>query len=443
MRTITLAPASQAKRRLMAGFIAVMAASFGSRAPAQAEAAPATNPGPSGKLAPAPQRSASWPSFRGAGSHGRTSDADPPITWNGKNGENGENVLWKTAIRRHGMSSPVVSGSRLFLTAADEEIRQVLCFDTNTGKLLWHHDVAGIPGLPAQELPEVLEETGYASPTAVTDGRHVAAVFGTGELVCVNHDGERIWARHLGVPKNHYGHASSLICHGDHVIVQLDQKDDAKVLAFDFTSGKPVWQVKRGELSWSSPILVDNGGRTELVLTNSENVTGYDPKTGKRLWTVECLAGEVASSAAYADGVVFVANDGATATAVDISNHDEGPKILWQWDDALPDAASLLATKDYVILPTSFGVVTCFEAKTGNVCWEHEFDVGFYSSPILVNDRVYIVDTAGTMQIFKMDRKFEQVGKAELGEKTYATPAFVGDRIYLRGLMHLFCVGKR
>jgi outer membrane protein assembly factor BamB len=155
---------------------------------------------------------------------------------------------------------------------------------------------------------------------------------------------------------------------------------------------------------------------------------------------VECLRGEVAASAAYADGVVFVASEGSTATASEVCHPDAQPRILWQWDKALPDAASLLANKDYLILPTSFGIVMCLDAKTGKVCWEHEFERGFNSSPILVNDRVYIMDTSGTMQIFKMDKKFEHMGKAEIGEGAYATPAFAGARVYLRGVTHLFCL---
>ena len=268
----------------------------------------------------------------------------------------------------------------------------------------------------------------------------MAAVFGTGELVCVNMKGERIWAKHLGVPKNPYGHASSLISHKDLLMVQYDQKADSKLLAFDLASGNPAWEVARGAISWSSPILIDNKGRMELILTNSKAVDSYDPETGKLLWHVECLAGEVAPSAAYADGVVFVANENATASAIDVSNHDGKPKILWQWDETLPDTASPLANENYLILTTGFGVVSCLDVKTGKVFWEHEFDEGFYSTPILVNDRVYIVDLKGKTQIFKMDNEFELLGVSKIAEAAYATPAFVGGRIYIRGVTHLFCI---
>ena len=382
-----------------------------------------------------------WAGFRGPGANGHAAHANPPLNWSAKEGRN---ILWKTRIPKHGMSSPVIWEDRLFLTGADDSTRQIYCYDTGTGKLLWQHDVYGIPGSPPDgKLPDVLDETGFAAPTATTNGRYVAAIFGTGELVCVNMRGQRVWAKHLGIPKNHYGHASSLISHRNMLFVQYDQTKHSQLLAFDLASGNPVWQVTRGDISWSSPILVDNKGRMEVILTNSKAVDSYDPRNGKLLWHVDCLDGEVASSAAYADGVVFVASEGATASAIDVGSHASGPKILWQWEETLPDAASPLATEDYLILPTAFGVISCLDGKTGRVFWEHEFDDGFYSSPISVNDRVYIIDLSGTMQIFRMDDKFELLGAATIGEDAYATPAFVGDRIYIRGLTHLFCIGQQ
>jgi len=380
----------------------------------------------------------SWPTFRGPGARGHAVHANPPLRWSG---ETGTNILWKTPVPTHGMSSPVVWGKRLFLTGADDSGRQIHCFDTDTGELRWRHEVSGVPGFPADsELPTVLDQTGFAAPTPTTNGRYVAAVFATGELVGLSMEGERLWARHLGVPENAYGHASSLISHEDRLFVQLDQEGDSKLLAFDLASGDPVWEVKRDAISWSSPILVDNGGRMELILTNSRAVDGYDPTTGSLLWRVECLEGEVGPSAASADGIVFVSGEGAAGSAIDIGHHGEEPKVLWQWDESLPDAASPLAKDGYLIVPTGFGVVTCLEMRTGKVLWEHDFGRGFWSSPVAVGDRVYLIDRAGAMQVFALGNTFELLAESKIGEGAYATPAFVGDRIYIRGLTHLFCI---
>lgn len=341
------------------------------------------------------------------------------------------------------MSSPVVWEKRVFLTGADDESRDVYCFNTENGKLLWKHAVSKLPDSPADdELPRVLDETGYAAPTMVTNGRLVAAIFATGELVCLNVKGERIWAKHLGVPNNHYGHASSLICDSELLFVQYDQKKTSKLLAFKMATGKPVWQADRDEMSWSSPVLIDNKGRTELILTDSKFVASYDPATGKRHWRVECFRGEVASSAAYTDGLLFAANEGAAAVAFNISDHRSNPKNVWQWDGDLPDAASPVASNGFLIVPTAFGIVTCLDANTGSVHWEYEFDQGFNSSPICVNDQTFITDLSGKTHIFKLGEKFELLGACDVGEPVYATPAFVSDRIFIRGISHLCCVLK-
>jgi outer membrane protein assembly factor BamB len=379
-----------------------------------------------------------WPGFRGPNSLGHAKHANPPLEWSASEGAN---ILWKTAIPKHGMSSPIVWKGRLFITSADEESRLIYCVDADSGKVLWQHEVTGVPEAPDDgKLPDALEETGYAAPTPTTNGQYVAAIFGTGELVCVNMEGKRVWVKHLGIPHNHYGHASSLLCHGNLVFVQYDQSRNAQLLAFDLASGRLAWQAKREAISWSSPILAENKGGTELILSNSKAVEGYDPVSGKSLWRVECLNGEVASSAAYANGTVFVANDGAVASAIDVASPNR--TTLWQWDGALPDAASPVANEQYLIMPTPFGVVTCLDVKTGKALWEHEFDQGFSSSPILVNDRVYLIDVAGRMQIFRMDDEFKLLGVADLGEPVYATPAFVDDRVYVRSLTHLFCIER-
>ncbi len=337
------------------------------------------------------------------------------------------------------MSSPIVWKERIFLTGADEDTRQLYCIDASSGKLLWQHEVDGVPGSPDHgKIPDVLDETGFAASTPTTNGQYVAAVFATGELVCVDLQGKRNWVKHLGIPQNHYGHASSLLCHANLLFVQYDQKRNSQLLAFELASGKLVWQAKREAMSWSSPILARNKGSMELILTNSRSVEGYDPKSGQHLWRVACLDGEIASSAAYANGTVFVANEGAPASAIDISSPER--RTLWQWDEDLPDSASPVANDKYLIMPTAFGAVSCLEARTGKTLWVHDFDQGFCSSPIILNDRVYLTDLSGKTQIFKLQDDFELLGVADVGEPVYATPAFVGERIYLRSLQHLFCI---
>lgn len=381
---------------------------------------------------------AAWPGFRGKDGVGRAGDLKPPLTWNG---EDGTNIRWKTRIAKHGSNSPIIWDDKVFLTGGDFDSRHVYCLSVDDGEILWEHDVKDIDGSPsADEMPRVMAETGVAAPTMTTNGHFVAAIFATGDLVCLTMDGKRVWAKNLGVPHNHYGHASSLISDDRRLYVQYDQAEGARLIAYEFESGAIAWEVERGVISWASPILVDNNGRRELILVNSKDVDSYDPDSGERHWRVECLSGEVAPSAAYSNGIVSVANEYASAVAIDIKDRDYEPKELWRWDKTLPDASSPLAAGDLLIMPSGFGTVTCLDLRTAEILWEHDFDVGFYSSPILVGDRVYLLDYSGEMQVFKAGKTFEQIGTAEIGEDVYATPAFVGDRILIRGVSTLFCV---
>lgn len=390
------------------------------------------------RVDPDGQKSGNWPNFRGPGANGHAIDADPPLTWGA---ENGNNIRWKTKVPKPGLNSPVVWNDRVFLAGADDLSRQIYCFQSDTGKFLWKHEVDDIPGSPSRdELPEVMEEPGLSAPSLTTNGHFIAAIFATGDLVCAQMDGTRVWARNLGIPENHYGHASSLLSHGGTLFVQYDQNKYSKLLAIELASGQPVWAVQRGPISWTSPILIDNRGRMELILTNNKAVDSYDPQNGKLLWHMPGLNTEVAPSPAYADGVVYIANEYAVAAAIDISNHDSEPQVRWVWDGILPDAASLLASKDFLLVPSSYGIVTCLDTTSGKALWEHEFEEGFYSSPILAHNKVYITDLTGTTQIFKLGKTFELLGTATIGEEVYATPAYVGTRIYLRGVEHLFCI---
>lgn len=402
--------------------------------PAETAATSAERHSPLG--APAEAYLTNWPSFRGPYALGHALRATPPLAWSAAAGTG---IAWKSAVPSRGMSSPIVWGKRVFLTGATDEARQLFCFDTDSGNLLWRHDVTGVAGSPDDGmLPEVLHETGLAAPTPTTNGNYVLAIFATGELVCVNMAGNRHWIKHLGIPLNHYGHASSLLCHENLLFVQYDQQEHAEVLACDIASGNTLWRTEREGISWSSPILAENSGSRELVLTNGHAAEGYEPHSGRKLWRVACLSGEVAASAAAARGTVFIANEGAPAVAIDLGGPSR--KLLWEWNDDLPDSASPVASDQYVIVPTAFGAVSCLEASTGKTLWSHDFAQGFRSSPIIAAGRVYLTDLSGTTEVFELASTFKPVGQGQVGEPVYATPAFAENRIYLRGLTHLYCI---
>ncbi len=378
---------------------------------------------------------ANYPFFRGPQGDGVAFQKNTPTDWNGAGGKN---VVWKVKVPKAGFSSPIVWGNQLFVTGADAQARMVYCYDKNTGKLLWEAAADNIQGSPSA-MPKVTADTGLAAPTMATDGRAVFAIFATGDVLALDMTGKRLWARNIGVPDNHYGHGSSLIVYKDKLLIQYDTNRAGKLLALDTQTGNTVWETTRNsKISWSSPILVNTGNRTEVILTTNPNVNGYDPETGKELWNIACLSGEVGPSAGYADGMVFAANEYAKLVGIKIGG---APQIVWEADEFLPEVSSPLAVNGMLYIATTYGTFACYDAKTGEKLWSQEFGDAIYSSPVFADGKVYITDMTGKTHIIKSTRDYQPVGTPELGEKAVCSPVFQDGKVYLRGINNLYCIG--
>lgn len=385
-----------------------------------------------------------WPRFRGLGGLGISVYANVPTSWNGNTGEG---ILWKTPVPLPGENSPVVWGNRVFLTGATEEKRQVYCFDADSGELLWQKGV-NTPG-STEEPPVVMEDTGFAAPTAVADGQRVYAIFANGDIACFDFEGERVWAMNLGKPENMYGHASSLAMYQNLLLVLFDQGTDGEdglsaLMAFDARSGRTVWETERPvPNSWASPIVINTGEDEQVIACGNPWVISYNPATGEELWRAECLDGDIGPSPIYADGLVFAVNDYAYLAAIrpDGRGNVTETHILWKAEDGLPDICSPLSDGELVFLITTDGYMTCYDAKDGSNLWEKDFETSFKSSPSLVGDKIYLMSEEGVMFIFVADREYKELGRAELGEPANTCPAFLNERIYIRGKEHLYCIG--
>ena len=377
-----------------------------------------------------------YPFFRGKGSRGIASSASYPTDWNGKEGKN---IKWKVKVPTHGYSSPIIWGNRLFLTGVDGAATEVMCFDKESGKLIWTALTTGVEGEP-KIPPETSEDTGLAAPTAATDGEYVCAIFATGNLVCLDFEGNRVWAKNLGVPENHYGHSSSLIIHGSTLLVQYDHFRRKSIIAFDINTGEQLWEtIRTVAISWASPVVATFDGITQVILTSEPSVISYDIETGRELWNVKCMSGEVGPSVGVNSKYVFAVNDFAKLVAIDPGDN---ASIVWEDNEYTPEVASPVATEELVFVLTSWGAVACYDTETGELVWDHDFDYGFYSSPIIANNMVYMLDQAGVMHVVNASRKFNIVSESPLGERANCTPAFSDGSIYIRSEEHLYCISE-
>jgi outer membrane protein assembly factor BamB len=386
-----------------------------------------------------------WPRFRGPGGLGLAPFDGVPTVWNT---QTGEGIVWKTALPLAGQSSPVLWDKRIFLSGASKTKRQVYCLDTNTGKLLWQTTIntsSNSLGDQAEDTASVL----LAASTPVADGRHVYALYGNGDLACLDFDGQVVWTRSFGKPDNMYGYAASLERWRNLLLVQLDQasaKDRlSKLAALDVSSGRTVWEVPRPvPSSWSSPIVINTVGAEQIITAGDPWVIAYEPATAAEIWRANCLGGEVVPSPIFANGLVLaVSVDGKFAAIRPDGKGDiTQTHVAWSEEEHLPPICSPVSHDELVFLLDTGGLLACLDVRNGKLVWEHDLGTSFQASPSVVKGLLYLISDQGVAFIIKANRKYELVAANPLGEECQASPAFQPGRIYVRGKHHLFAIGQ-
>lgn len=377
-----------------------------------------------------------WPSFRGQDSRGIAGGSGYPTEWDAAGGKN---IGWKIEIPGKGKSSPVIWDDKIFVTGAQENTCNIYCIDKKSGKILWTGSASGITGEPTV-LPKTDAEAGLAVSTAATNGKVVCAVFSNGNLACFNMDGKQLWAKNIGIPESSYGYTSSLMIYNDILLIQFDSNTKISLIGLDLATGNQKWEtIRHGHAVWSSPVLAYFSGKSELVINGNPYVSGYDPLTGNLLWEVECMSGDVAPSVAVNSSMAYAVTDYAKLVAIKPGN---GVSIAWEDNTYTPDVSSPVATDEYLFVSTGNGDVACYNAMKGDTLWTHSFQDPFYSSPIVADGMVYLLDRSGKMHIVKAESKFSLVAESQLGEATDCSPAFSDKKIYIRAKKNLYCIAK-
>ncbi len=389
---------------------------------------------------------ANWPRFRGPGGSGVSGKGEAPLSCDLKTGEN---IAWTADVPAAGFSSPVVWGSRVFISGGDAAKCVVMCFDRQSGKLLWQ---SAVPKRDSDtgDKAAAPDQSGMASSTLATDGQRVYAMFANGDLTAFNFDGSVTWSKHLGVPKNPYGHATSLLTWQDRLIVQFDQgeADDklSKLYAFDGTTGTLVWEQPRPVgASWATPITFDAAGKSQLITLAVPWVISYSVNDGKELWRADCLDGEVTPSPVFAGGTLFVIHPTTKLQAIRPDGQGDVTKthIGWIAEDGIPDITSPVSNGELVFLIDSGGMVTCYDAKTGKKQWEHDLEEPCNASPSIIGNHLYLITKKGTLIVAEAAREFKELARSPLGEQVFASPAFAQGKMFVRGMKHLICIGGK
>lgn len=385
-----------------------------------------------------------WPRFRGHDGDGMASGFRFPEPWSEKA------ILWKVELPGSGHSSPVVWKDRVFVTSCDAtSAKRILsCLDAKDGRELWKRDFDS-------QVHPMNKDNSYASSTPAANDRAVFIYWTTPEeatVAALDHGGKELWRRGLGPYKSQHGGGISPVCVGDRVVVGNDQDGESALVGLDAATGEVSWKIgrKTERAAYSTPCVRRlAGGVVELVFTSSSHgITGVDPGAGKANWE---LAGvfpmRVVGSPVIADGlVVGTCGGGGIGRKLVVAKPGGGGSdafVAYDMKALTSYVPTPIAVRDLFFLWGDRGTVTCMRAKSGDKVWEQKLDATFYCSPVYADDRIFCVSKEGTLFVIAAGDKFEQIAAVPLGERSFATPAIAGGRMFLRTERRLMAVGSR
>ena len=382
-----------------------------------------------------------WPRFGGPEGNGRSVETTLPVMWNA------DAVAWKTPLKGAGQSSIVGWGDRLFVTsgAPNGRTRWVFCLNRETGRILWEREVA-------VERPEVIHKMNtFASPSCVTDGERVIAFFGAGGLHCFDLDGQPQWSRDLGRFPGVWGVAASPIIEGDRVIQNCDAEGACSVVALNKKTGEPLWSTPRAEAErggWSTPIVIEAGGRRELVLSGESGVNGYDPATGRELWFSRSPAGRGEPVPAFANGLLYVVCGLAGNTyALKPGGNGDVTTTRRVWEARRiggRDQPGPAVVGDFVLIASMSGILTTYDATSGKIRFSERLGGAVAASPLIANGLVYFQMENGEVLVIKPGPSLEIVARNSLGsvreEIFRAALSPMHGRLYARSRSAVYCI---
>ncbi len=391
-----------------------------------------------------------WTRFRGPNGQGISSETGLPVEWSAT-----KNVVWKTKIPGVGWSSPIVHDQHVFLTTATDDgvSCRVICVNRRDGSVAWNKEVH------RQKTGPKRRQNSFATPTPVTDGKRVYAVFYDGTAVAVDFAGKRVWKN--SDVKFHSLHglgASPMLANGMLVMpfdgssreeTRLGWKipwDKATVHSFDTSTGSVVWKGKRGEsrVGHVTPILIDNG--KQVVSSGGDRVQGFDTATGKRIWSIYSQGEGVTPSPVVGDGMIFTSSGFEKPTIRAIRTGGKGDitetHIAWEQTKGVPVLASPLYVKPHLYTITRDNILHCIEASTGKIVWLKRLKGVHSASPVLVEGRIYILSEDGVTLVLRPGTRYDEIARNTIDENCLASMAVSQGHFYLRTGEHLYSIAE-
>jgi len=367
-----------------------------------------------------------WAQWRGPQGDGTAGDQKPVTTWS-----DSSNVIWKTKVPGKGHSSPIVTEKKIFLTTSNqgERTQSVLCFDRDSGELIWTKRVN------QGELPKIHQKNTHASPSVAIHGDLVFALFhnhGEQKLTALNSDGDVIWEKSLGAYKSLYpfGVGGSPIVYGDLLIAPHENETSSKIFGLEAATGKKVWTARRQHTNYSTPVVATVGGKDQMLISGQSSVTSFNPTDGKKNWSVPAQWKVTCGTVVWDQERVYASGGYPVQQTIAVSS--DGSKQVW---DAPIKAyeQSMIVVGDHLYSLSDRGVIYCFVAATGKVAWKSRFEGPVSASPIFANGNLFFTAESGKTIVVKADpTEFKIVATNQLGTDAFASFALVDNKIITR-----------
>lgn len=413
-----------------------------------------------------------WHHWRGPYATGAAVDANPPITWSAT-----ENIRWKAAIPGIGHAAPIIWEDKIFIQTAIEGPEEkaeeegndnpfsgffggknegptykfdLLAINRKDGSILWQ-----------KTLREVAPHEGthrdatFASNSPVTDGEFVYAYFGSRGLYCVDMDGNVKWEKEVGTmyKRNTFGEGSSPVLYDNTLVIVQDHEGDSFITALDKRTGDVLWKTDRNErTTWFSPIVVENDGKPQVITTGTNRVRSYDLATGKLVWEGDGLTPNSIPSPVAANGYAYLMSGfrGNALQAISLAsatgNISGSDAVVWEFDRDTPYVPSPLLSGGIIyFLKSNNGVLSAFNTETGEAYYgpkRLKGISGVYASIVGASDRLYIAGRNGVVNVLQQGPEFKILAENSLDDSFNASPAIVGNELYLRGSGHLYCIAE-
>lgn len=390
-------------------------------------------------------RAENWTEFRGPTGQGIYDGKNLPLEWSTT-----KNIAWKQPLPGKGWSSPIVLNDCVYLTAAvpiegsKNLSLEAICLNATDGTLLWQTKVYEED---STKSPTIHGKNSHASPSPITDGKHVYVHFGHEGTAGLDLEGKVLWrnTEHRYSPV--HGNGGTLILVDNRLIFSADGSDTQSLIALNPTDGNTVWKTDRHskaakKFSFSTPLAILVGGKTQIVTPASDVVAAYDPAEGTELWRVKYDGYSLIPRPVFGHGLIFLSTGYNTPSALAIRTDGSGDvsssHITWTVKRGAPHTPSMLLIGDELYMVSDAGVASCLDAKTGKEHWRERVPGNYSASPFYADGKIYLHNEEGLTTVLKAGTKFENLASNDLKERMLASAAVADGAIYLRTEGHLY-----